>query len=60
MVIMLSGSTGNNMHIIGIEDKIKAAKNQGVLRLTIKVNGKEYKYISGERITEEKEVIIKE
>lgn len=38
------------MHIIGVEDKIKAAKNQNVLRLTIEVNVKEtvlYKYISG-------------
>lgn len=50
MVIMLSGFPGNIMHITGVEDKIKAAKNQNVLRLTIEVNVKEtvlYKYISG-------------
>lgn len=63
MVIMLSGCKGNNMHIIGIEDKIKAAKNQNMLRLTIKVNGKEtvlYKYTSSERITGEKVDLLKE
>lgn len=63
MVIMLSECRGNNMHIIGIEDKIKAAKNQRMLRLTIKISGKEavlYKYISGERITEEKVDLLKE
>lgn len=50
------------MHIIGIEDKIKAAKNQNMLRLTIKVNGKEtvlYKYTSSERITGEKVDLLK-
>lgn len=63
MVIMLSGCTGNNMHIIGIENKIKAAKNQNMLRLTIKVNEKEtvlYKYTSSERITGEKVDLLKE
>lgn len=60
---MLSGCKGNNIHIIGIEDKIKTAKNQSMLRLTIKVNGKKtilHKYISGERITEEKVDLLKE
>lgn len=47
---MLSGFPGNIMHIIGVEDKIKTAKDQNELRLTIEVNVKEtvlYKYISG-------------
>lgn len=41
MVIMLSGFPGNIMHIIGVKDKIKAAKNQNVLNLAIEVNVKE-------------------
>lgn len=59
---MLSGFPGNIMHIIGVEDKTKAAKNQSVLRLTIEVNVKEivlYKYISSKWITGEKVDLLK-
>ena len=62
MVIMLSEFPGNIMHIIGVEDKIKAAKNQNVFRLTTEVNVKEtilYKYISGKWITGEKVDLLK-